>query len=197
MAKGPLPSKERAQEIALQFLQSHAPDLRAAHQLHWIAPHEETITLDGQRLVLTGMKVKMRSAGPDKLWFWVIVGPGEEVMVFERDIFWIPCPGGDAPKNGCTTPGWRIMVARRSSSNRSPSAGPPPCGPAWRMLSAADGKRFLRSGSDALTTCPAGRRDDKVSGRHRPSPASAECGEATSRVPRPVRADFAVRLTLG
>lgn len=93
MAKGPLPSKERAHEIALQFLQSHAPDLRAAHQLHWIAPHEETITLDGQRLVLTGMKVKMRSTEPDKLWFWVIVGPGEEVMVFERDIFWISLPG--------------------------------------------------------------------------------------------------------
>ncbi|TKD18438.1 hypothetical protein FBT96_09935 [Rhodobacter capsulatus] len=93
MAEGPLPGKERAQEIAMQFLQAHAPDLRAAHQIHWIAPHEEMISVDGKRLILTGMKVKMRSTLPDKLWFWVIVGPGEEVMVFERDIFWISLPG--------------------------------------------------------------------------------------------------------
>ena len=61
------------------------------------APHDETITVNNrerkQTLTLTGMKVKMRSTKPDQLWFWVIVGPNEEVMVFERDIFWVTMPG--------------------------------------------------------------------------------------------------------
>lgn len=88
-----LPSEEEARAVAMSFLETHAPDLRQHHSVHWIAPHEETITVDGEARTLTGMKVKMRATTPDRLWFWVIVGPNGEVMVFERDIYWITMPG--------------------------------------------------------------------------------------------------------
>jgi len=88
-----LPSRDTAHTVAMSFLESHAPDLRDNHRVHWIDPHSETITADGETRELTGMKVKMRDTTPDRLWFWVIVGPGSEVMVFERDIYWITIPG--------------------------------------------------------------------------------------------------------
>ncbi|WP_206597554.1 hypothetical protein [Polycladidibacter stylochi] len=96
-APAPLPSKDEAHDIAMQVLSKHAPDLLDAHKVHWIAPHDETIRVlkDGkeQSLTLTGMKVKMRATNKDKLWFWVIVGPQKQVMVFERDIYWRTIPG--------------------------------------------------------------------------------------------------------
>ncbi|EPX76392.1 hypothetical protein [Salipiger mucosus] len=88
-----LPSEETARSVAMSFLETHAPDLRQHHRVHWVAPHEETVTMDGETHTLTGMKVKMRATTTDRLWFWVIVGPGDEVMVFERDIYWITMPG--------------------------------------------------------------------------------------------------------
>lgn len=88
-----LPSEDTAHTIAMSFLDRHAPDLRDSHRLHWIAPHSETITTGGEIRELIGMKVKMRATTPDRLWFWVIVGPSPEVMVFERDIYWINMPG--------------------------------------------------------------------------------------------------------
>jgi|GEM_PF-250619 len=92
----PLPSRERADLIARAFLQTHAPDLLADLQLHWIEPHDETIRVrQGGRshtVTLTGMKVKMRNRA-DGRWFWVIVGADERPMVFERDIVWISFPG--------------------------------------------------------------------------------------------------------
>ncbi|MDX5595685.1 hypothetical protein [Pseudovibrio sp. SPO723] len=92
-----LPDQETAHAVAMEVLREHAPELLEAHKVHWIAPHDETITVmeNGERktLTLTGMKVKMRATTSDKLWFWVIVGPNEQVMVFERDIYWITIPG--------------------------------------------------------------------------------------------------------
>ncbi|KZL14452.1 hypothetical protein PsAD2_03747 [Pseudovibrio axinellae] len=92
-----LPSQEEAHAVAMDVLRTYAPDLLESHRVHWIAPHDETITVneDGQKkeLKLTGMKVKMRATTPDQLWFWVIVGPEKQVMVFERDIFWRTIPG--------------------------------------------------------------------------------------------------------
>lgn len=92
----PLPSRERAEQIARAFLQEKAPDLLKRMKISWIAPHDETlvITQDGgqKRVTLTGMKVKMHNLA-DGLWFWVIVGGDEKPMVFERDIAWITFPG--------------------------------------------------------------------------------------------------------
>lgn len=91
-----LPSREEAQAIAMDFLQKQAPDLLPGMKLSWIDPHDEPlrVTRDGQTegLTLTGMKVKMRNT-VDGLWFWVIVGADQSVMVFERDIHWISFPG--------------------------------------------------------------------------------------------------------
>ena len=92
----PLSSAERSEEVARAFLQEHAPDLLPKMEIHWIDTHDEPvrIELNGrvETATLTGMKLKARNLD-DRLWFWVIVGPDEQVMVFERDITWITFPG--------------------------------------------------------------------------------------------------------
>lgn len=92
-----LPSESQARQVAMQVLEQYAPDLRHQHRVHWVRPHDETITVqrDGQAHPqrLTGMKVKMRATSGSRLWFWVIVGPGQQVMAFERDIVWVTMPG--------------------------------------------------------------------------------------------------------
>lgn len=92
LAGGGLPSKKNAQSVAEAFLQRYAPDLHAHKEMHWVAPHDETIRADGKSVTLTGMKVKMRDTR-DGRWFWVIVGNQGKPMVFERDIVWISFPG--------------------------------------------------------------------------------------------------------
>lgn len=95
-SSGILPTRERAQEIALNFLHESAPDLLPRMKIHWINPHDEAfwVVRNGrpERVALTGMKVKVKNTG-DGRWFWVIVGANERVMVFERDIVWITFPG--------------------------------------------------------------------------------------------------------
>ncbi len=92
----PLPSAERSEEIARAFLQEHAPDLLPKMEIHWVDTHDEPIHIERngrtETVTLTGMKVKARNL-EDRLWFWVIVGPDEQPMVFERDITWITFPG--------------------------------------------------------------------------------------------------------
>jgi hypothetical protein len=96
MFAGLLPTKEKAREIALNFLREMAADLLPRMEISWIKPHDETIHVlrNGQReaITLTGMKVKARNLA-DGRWFWVIVGANDRVMVFERDIVWITFPG--------------------------------------------------------------------------------------------------------
>jgi len=91
-----LPAKDRAEQIAREFLRQYASDLLDNMELHWIAPHDEPIHVthlgQAQDVTLTGMKVKMRNT-QDGLWFWVIVGGDEQVIVFERDVYWISFPG--------------------------------------------------------------------------------------------------------
>lgn len=96
LAGKPLPSRERTEAIAREFLLSHAPELLPRMQISWIEPHDEPIRVqrDGrsETVKLTGMKVKARNLA-DGRWFWVIVGADEKPMVFERDIVWITFPG--------------------------------------------------------------------------------------------------------
>ncbi|WP_208723178.1 hypothetical protein [Corallococcus llansteffanensis] len=91
-----LPSRERTQEIAMNFLKEFAPDLLPRMAISWIEPHGEPVRVARQDrpevTTVTGMKVKMRNT-EDGRWFWVIVGANERVMVFERDIVWINMPG--------------------------------------------------------------------------------------------------------
>ncbi len=91
----PLPTREEAQAIAMDFLREAAPDLLPGMRISWIDPHDEPLRVANGRsenLTLTGMKVKMRNEA-DGLWMWVIVGADRKVMVFERDIHWISFPG--------------------------------------------------------------------------------------------------------
>lgn len=92
----PLPSRERSEQIAREFLQQVAPDLLPRMEISWIDPHDEPIRVqrDGryETVTLTGMKVKARNLA-DGRWFWVIVGSDEKPMIFERDIVWITFPG--------------------------------------------------------------------------------------------------------
>lgn len=96
LAGKPLPSRERTEAIAREFLQHHAPELLPRMKISWIEPHNEPIRVqrDGrsETVTLTGMKVKARNLA-DGRWFWVIVGSDERPMVFERDIVWITFPG--------------------------------------------------------------------------------------------------------
>ncbi len=92
----PLPSAERSEAIARAFLKEHAPDLLPKMEIHWVDTHDEPIRVERngrtETVALTGMKVKARNL-EDRLWFWVIVGPDEQPIVFERDITWITFPG--------------------------------------------------------------------------------------------------------
>ncbi|MEO1199504.1 MAG: hypothetical protein AAFX39_09760 [Pseudomonadota bacterium] len=96
LAAGALPAKQVAQDTALAFLKRAAPDLLENLELHWVARHDEEITItDGAEKVTTtiaGMKVKMRNSA-DGRWFWVIIGTDGAPMVFERDIVWVTMPG--------------------------------------------------------------------------------------------------------
>lgn len=91
-AAGALPTPERAREVAQGYLRAVAPDLLDRMEVRWVRPHEERIrvtdaTAGTREASVTGMKVKCRN-GADKRFFWVIVGPGETVLTFERDIVW-------------------------------------------------------------------------------------------------------------
>ncbi|MBW0365988.1 hypothetical protein [Ensifer adhaerens] len=96
LVRHPLPTREEAQAIAMDFLRKAAPDLLPGMRISWIDPHDEPLRVArkgrAEDLTLTGMKVKMRNQA-DGLWMWVIVGADRKVMVFERDIHWISFPG--------------------------------------------------------------------------------------------------------
>jgi hypothetical protein len=93
-----LPTEDAARAVALRYLEEHAPDLAASIEVHWVAPHAEKILITcnevagGLAVTITGMKVKCRNMA-DGRWFWVIVGPGERVVTFERDIVWSSANG--------------------------------------------------------------------------------------------------------
>jgi hypothetical protein len=78
-----------------------APDLVSTHEVHWVERHDERVGTAAGEVTVSGMKVKMRNTA-DRLWMWVIVGPGGQIVTFERDIVWIPCPAAAARRSGCT-----------------------------------------------------------------------------------------------
>jgi hypothetical protein len=88
-----LPTADDARAIAWHYLAERAPDLAASGAVHWVAPHAEKVLLTadevagGLAVTVTGMKVKCRNTA-DGRWFWVIVGPGGQVITFERDVVW-------------------------------------------------------------------------------------------------------------
>ncbi|MEO3805550.1 hypothetical protein [Nonomuraea sp. B1E8] len=83
----PLPHARRAEEIALRFLREVAPDHADGLTVNWVAQHDETVTRpDGATERISGMKVKTRH--DNGLYTWVIVGPDETVLTYERDITW-------------------------------------------------------------------------------------------------------------
>ena len=92
LVAGSLPDQATARKIAHQFLKQYAPDLLENSSEHFIKPHDEYIVANGEKLKLTGMKVKMHNQTDGK-WFWVIIGSDHQPMVFERDIVWINFPG--------------------------------------------------------------------------------------------------------
>ncbi len=92
-----LPKPARAKAIADEYLAEVASDLLQDREILWVDLHEETLRISHgadsyQDVKVQGMKVKSRNTRTG-LYFWVIVGADEEVMVFERDIRWIIFPG--------------------------------------------------------------------------------------------------------
>lgn len=92
LAARPLPDEAAAEATAVAFLERAAPELVPVRRLSWVKPHAETVQAGGRALEVTGMKVKMRNTADDT-WFWVIVGPDEQIVTFERDIVWLSFPG--------------------------------------------------------------------------------------------------------
>ncbi len=85
-AEGDIPDREKARTVAEEFVADAAADLHGGLDVLWIEPHDETITADGCDVVITGMKVKCRDQSGT--YAWVIVGPCNEVITFERDVIW-------------------------------------------------------------------------------------------------------------
>lgn len=104
---------QQALTVALDFLKKAAPDLlpekvvtpelitlsASARMdfepeipfgkllLHWIANHDETITVNGKEQIIHGMKVKFEIPSQN-LWAWVIVTPDAHIQTFERNVSW-------------------------------------------------------------------------------------------------------------
>lgn len=91
LADGSLPQEEEAVAVAKRYLGLVAPDLLDRMKINWVRPHIETISIDDangrQQISITGMKVKCRNS-EDGRYFWVIVGPRNTIVTFERDIVW-------------------------------------------------------------------------------------------------------------
>lgn len=86
LAEGDLPSRDEARRVAMETFDSLAPGLAPTLQVQWIEPHEETLLVEGGSVTITGMKVKCRQNSGK--YAWVIVGPGGDVITFEREIIW-------------------------------------------------------------------------------------------------------------
>ncbi|CNH45739.1 hypothetical protein [Yersinia intermedia] len=86
-----LPSRERAVQIATEFLRKTAPDLLTSLGRASVTLHNEPIRLShagrNETIQLTGLKFKARNLA-DGRWFWVIIGSDEKPMLFERDLEW-------------------------------------------------------------------------------------------------------------
>lgn len=80
-------SKDEAKEIATAFLRTYAPSLLQNYKILWIDFHDETLSINGDKITIEGLKVKCQNLD-DKKYFWVIVGNDKSVMVFERDVIW-------------------------------------------------------------------------------------------------------------
>ncbi|NLA54988.1 MAG: hypothetical protein GX859_01615 [Corynebacterium humireducens] len=82
-----MPTPRDAEQVAREFLRDLDPDLAAGLTVQWIDRHDETITTaTGERETVSGMKVKTRHSSG--LYTWVIVGTGNRIITYERDIEW-------------------------------------------------------------------------------------------------------------
>lgn len=109
LADGDLPDRGTARDIADEFIAEAAPDLHGTLDVLWIEPHDETIMADGHEEVISGMKMKCRDLS--RTYAWVIVGPENEVITFERDIIW----NGDMSQR--QTEQWLHDAWRRNSTH--------------------------------------------------------------------------------
>lgn len=91
VAGKPLPSRERSEQVARQFLREAAPDLLPRMRITSIAPHHEPVrsVRNGRRetMQIAGMRLKARNTA-DGSWLWIVVGSDEKPMLFERDLQW-------------------------------------------------------------------------------------------------------------
>lgn len=82
-----LPTSREAERVAFAFLRDLDPDFAHGLTVKWIDRHDETITTaTGESRTVSGMKVKTRHSSG--LYTWVIVGAGDRIITYERDIRW-------------------------------------------------------------------------------------------------------------
>lgn len=86
-SEGKMLSKEQTQTIAKAFLQKIDTDLAQELENLWIAPHDESIWVEGKKVMVSGMKYKCYRPSHND-YAWVIVGANGKIITFERDILW-------------------------------------------------------------------------------------------------------------
>lgn len=113
-----LPDAAHAHKHAFDFLARVDPNYAAELQLQWIDQHDETITTPDQAdHTIAGMKVKTRHR--DGRYAWAVVGPGPQIITYERDITW------DAPAARRITHMWLHDTWIAAHDNDQPQPDPP------------------------------------------------------------------------
>lgn len=80
-------SKEDVIKQAEIFLEKLEPGLFKKAKNLWIESHDEIIIVNGEKIIISGMKYKCYVESTDS-YLWIIFGRNGEVITFERDIIW-------------------------------------------------------------------------------------------------------------
>jgi hypothetical protein len=83
-----LPSNQETIEVSKSFLNRIQPGLFDRLDNRWIRPHDEVITVNGEKMTVTGMRCKFYLPD-DNTWAWVIVGPDKKIITFEQEMVWM------------------------------------------------------------------------------------------------------------
>ncbi|WP_335908154.1 hypothetical protein [Shewanella indica] len=85
----PLPSEKESERVAREFFASQAPDLLTNMRITSIATYTKPLrlTATNETVDVSGVRVKAYNNSSSN-WFWVVVGNGNQILSYERDVGW-------------------------------------------------------------------------------------------------------------
>lgn len=83
-----LPSSKQALTITEEFINHIQPGLFKRMENTWIRPEDATLTIDGQKKTITGIRTKFFLPSENR-WAWAIIGPDNSIMSFEQEMVWM------------------------------------------------------------------------------------------------------------